>query len=71
MQWIPLENVIEIVKDASRRVHDGWNWYRNTRCKYINVRIDMRDGHCVIQDRHGTPISLEELKYQYKKDEDS
>ena len=41
-----------------------WKWVFNRRCKYITVRIDMRDGKCVIMDRDGKEITPEELEKQ-------
>lgn len=41
-----------------------WTWTKNTECKYIELRIDMRDGRCIIRNRDGELISLEELKSQ-------
>ena len=38
----------------------------NTKCKYINLRIDMRDGHCLIFDKDNNPIELEDLLFQYR-----
>ena len=43
----------------------NWMWIRNGRCKYISIRIDMRDGAFVLVDRDGERISLEHLKFQY------
>jgi len=42
-----------------------WLWFLNTECKYINLRIDMRDGGCIIKDREGKRISPEYLAWQY------
>lgn len=43
-----------------------WSWYKNQRCKYIDIRIDMRNGGHTIRDRNGERISLDQLKWQYK-----
>lgn len=43
----------------------GWHWPMNTRCKYISLRIDMRDGAFVLLDRDGKRITLEQLRWQY------
>lgn len=59
--WIPFAKVFEVISFASS---GKWDWVWNPRCKYINIRIDMRDGHCVIFDRDGKQITLEELQYQ-------
>lgn len=45
---------------------NGWSWVRNSQCKYISLRIDMRDGAFVILNREGNRIPFEQLKYQYK-----
>lgn len=42
-----------------------WVWSRNTDCKYVELRVDMRDGGCIICDRHGNRISPEQLQWQY------
>lgn len=43
---------------------DAWRWVRNYQCKYISIRIDMRDGGHIIMDRDGTRIDLETLLRQ-------
>lgn len=43
---------------------DEWVWYKNGPCKYINIKIDMRDGGYILMDRDGGRISLDELKEQ-------
>lgn len=61
-EWIPLKDVVGVVKES----FDGqWTFTRNNQCKYINVRIDMRDGKCVLMNRFGDLISLKDLQYQY------
>jgi hypothetical protein len=42
-----------------------WSWTKNSKCKYINVRIDMRDGMCILEDRDGNQISIEKLEHQF------
>ena len=50
------------------RVRRGrWTWAMNTQCKYINVRIDTRTGHCTITDRDGNKITPKQLEWQYSK----
>lgn len=41
-----------------------WHWYANPQCKYVELRIDMRDGGCIIKDRDGNRISPEQLSFQ-------
>ncbi len=62
MTWIPLTQVLEVI-DAAK--HGKWCWSGNSPCKYVEIRIDMRDRHCLLKDRDGKPISIEELRYQH------
>lgn len=62
--WWPFGLVMQVIRDASEQ---RWMWYWNTRCKYVELRIDMRDQCCLIRDREGKPISLEQLQYQYSR----
>jgi hypothetical protein len=41
-----------------------WTWWKNQKCKYITVRIDMRDGGCIIKDNEGNRINPEDLASQ-------
>ena len=64
-EWLPVLQVIraiEIAKDG------GWDWCNNTACKYIELRIDMRDDKCLIKDRDGNLIDLTKLLFQHGKD---
>lgn len=65
-----LEEVFNFLKKAtSGSYHDHnreWTLVRNSSCKYIDIRIDMRDGGFILKDREGNRISLEQLMYQYK-----
>jgi hypothetical protein len=61
-KWIPLAQVLEIIGLAER---GDWSWCGNSRCKHIELRIDMRDRHCLVKDRDGNPASLEELRLQH------
>jgi hypothetical protein len=45
----------------------AWSWVLNSRCKYIDIRIDMRDGAFILHDRDMERISIDQLKYQYEK----
>lgn len=46
---------------------DRWSWAHNMECKYIDLRIDMRDGGCLIYAK-GKRISPERLAWQYSKE---
>jgi hypothetical protein len=41
-----------------------WHWVRNPDCKYIDIRIDMRDGGWVLLNRDRERISPDQLKHQ-------
>lgn len=73
-----LDEVIAFIKWATRpdsEIFDengqykpgesDWSWARNFDCKYVDLRIDMRDGGFVICAK-GKRISLDKLKWQYK-----
>lgn len=48
-----------------------WSWARNMDCKYVDLRIDMRDGGFVLVARDGAEkarISLKMLEWQYGED---
>lgn len=59
--WDHLSDVLPTLKAASR---GEWSWGRNGQCKYVELRIDMRSGHCIIRDRDGKRINPEDLAYQ-------
>jgi hypothetical protein len=68
--WNNIDDFIAVLQ----LMRDGkWDWYANTRCKYVELRVDMRDGGCIISDRESKRISPAQLAYQYsaeKVDED-
>ena len=43
-----------------------WTWTRNSRCKYVTLRIDTRVGAYGLEDRDGKAITIEELTYQLR-----
>lgn len=50
--------VIELMRSGK------WAWVENMRCKYIELRIDTRDGGCIIRDREKVRITPEQLANQ-------
>ena len=58
------ENLIETVNEIKGLIDGDWSWGYNPQCKYIDIRIDMRDGGFVIRDRDGNRINMEQLKKQ-------
>ena len=69
-EWLTidkLKEILSIIKEvATKKFTDPstWKWTKNPMCKYIQLRIDMRDGGFVLLDRTGKRISIEELKKQ-------
>jgi hypothetical protein len=60
--WYPfdyLQSAIESMKTGE------WSWCKNTDCKYIEARIDMRSGKFTLRGRHGNPITITELQFQH------
>ncbi len=61
--WDHIDVVFSVLQKVKNR---EWSWSRNQKCKYLNLRVDMRDGGCIIMDREGNRISPEDLEYQYR-----
>jgi hypothetical protein len=61
------DRVVNVI-DRARRGYgtNKWLWLLNSRCKYITVRFDMADGHCVLFDRDGKEINIAQLEFQHK-----
>ena len=74
-EWHPKEDLDEVIaaikKFAKTDYHnpDRWSWIRNTECKYVGLRFDMRDGAFVIYDRKDERILLSDVEYQYKEED--
>ena len=60
-QWDSIDDFITVLNKMRA---DEWQWYENTNCKYVELRVDMRDGGCIIKDRHGRRITPAELAKQ-------
>lgn len=63
--WKSFKEAAEAVQEC---VNGDWSWMRNGDCKYVSVRVDMRDGHCIIKDRYGKVIDLDKLKHQHERE---
>lgn len=61
--WTHIEEILPTIKSALAK---EWWWMYNPRCKYIHLRIDMRDGGCILQDRNGEKITPDQLRYQWR-----
>lgn len=56
----------DVIAKWMASVADGsWTWLRNPKCKYVSLGIDTRRGAYRVNDRDDTPISAEELLWQY------
>ena len=64
-EWLPVLQVIRAIEIAK---DNGWDWCNNTRCKYVEIRIDMRTDDCLIKDRDGKIINLTEMLFQHGKE---
>lgn len=75
-----LDEVLAFIKEASKEPTYGngmeipgnlyWSWAKNIRCKYVSLNFDMRDGAFTLRDGQGHRISLDQLKWQFKPEED-
>ena len=54
-RWIDIRKVLHII------THPSWVWALNAKCKYIELRVDTRDGRCTMKNRDGDSITLKEL----------
>ena len=68
--WDSINDVLAVLKRTALPLGDSrrWAWHRNQNCKYIDVRIDMRDGGCIIKNQEGQRISPAQLNWQYSKE---
>lgn len=61
--WDRLEDFLEILRAAKR---GAWVWWRNSKFKYVNIRVDMRDGRCVFIDDDKKRVDINDIRYQYE-----
>ena len=62
--WDHIDDFMEVYDKMQK---GEWSWSRNIGCKYVNLRVDMRDGGCIISI-DGQRISPEFLAWQYSKE---
>lgn len=60
-QWDNINDVMPTIRAARA---GKWAWFSNMRCKYIELRIDMRDGGCILRDRDRVRIDPSEFAHQ-------
>jgi len=61
MAWTAKSKWLDAVKTITS---DEWIWPKNFRCKYVEFRVDTRDGAALIKDREGNVITIEQLLSQ-------
>ena len=59
--WDHFGDILPTLKAISR---GEWYWGANQRCKYIEIRIDTRDGGCLLFDSQRLRISPEQFAHQ-------
>jgi hypothetical protein len=60
-EWDHVDDVLAVIE----RMRSGeWYWGSNSRCKYIELRIDTRDGGCILRDRESVRITPAQLAKQ-------
>ena len=64
--WDQLEDFLVVYNKMKAK---EWVWFKSMDCKYVDLRIDMRDGGCIIKNIDGVRISPEQLAWQYSKEE--
>lgn len=68
VEWRNISEIMPVLVYMVKSRH--WEWYTTShKYKYIDLRIDMRDGHAVIKNREGEPITLKELEDSLKASE--
>lgn len=60
--WNHLRDFVQVWNKMQK---GEWQWFANPQCKYVGLRIDMRDGGCLIFDRDGNRITPEQLSHQH------
>ena len=59
--WDHIDDVLKVLELARA---GKWQWFSNSRCKYIELRIDMREGGCILKDREGKRIDVADFAKQ-------
>lgn len=54
----PVNEILEVLYTKK------WVWWKNSRCKYLRLKVNTATKMCLIFDRKGTEITMEEFKHQ-------
>lgn len=60
--WDHVDDALAVIELARA---GRWSPYENMACKYIELRIDMRDGGCLIRNAAGERIDPADLRKQH------
>ena len=63
-EWDDIQAVIDVLEQVKQK---RWSWVKSDGAKYLNIRLDMRDGGCIIL-RDNKRISPKQLAWQYSSD---
>jgi hypothetical protein len=66
--WDSIEDLLDVLKDMRA---GKWKWYLNPEHKYVNARVDMRDGGCIFLTNGKQRIDPKAIKHQYGVEEKS
>lgn len=67
--WEPCGPIFDALKQTiedSKNFKWHWAYTFESECKYIDIRIDMRDGHCLLFNRDHEQIDLEDIRKGYE-----
>jgi hypothetical protein len=59
--WNHLDDFLNVY---NAMLQGKWKWINNSDCKYVDLRIDMRDGGCIIMNRDHKRITPNQLSKQ-------
>ena len=61
----PITSTVQVSEWLDAVATGRWTWTRNTRGKYVDLKLDTRRGAYRILDRDGHEITFEQLCWQY------
>lgn len=62
------ENLDDLVASVKSKLEGKWSWTGNMRCKYVSIRVDMRDGKAILLDKDGKRITEEEFARNHREE---
>jgi hypothetical protein len=60
--WDSIEDFLDVLSDSRS---GKWKWYLNPKYKYVNIRVDMRDGGCIFLTDGKQRVDPSAVKHQY------